>query len=149
MTRNSGNGQQARLFFEGDGNNSNRQEVGAAAMDGSKGRRQWATAMSGSDVRQRWTAATKKCQLWVGDVNGQRQQGLGRDDGKGGLSRLFFEGDGNNSDGLEVGAALIIKMVSLNQSKKISYQQKLTVKNNGDVRWQCVMAIGDGKRFGR
>ncbi len=53
MTRDSGNGQQARLFFEGDGNNSNRQEVGAAAMGGSKGRRQWATAMSGSDVRQR------------------------------------------------------------------------------------------------
>ena len=44
---------------------------------------------------------------------------MGRDDGKGGLSRLFFEGDGNNSDGLEVGAALIIKMVSLNQSKKL------------------------------
>ena len=112
LARDGGNGQQARLFFEGNGNKSDGKEVGAAAMGGSKGRRQWATAMSGSDVRQRWTAATKKCQLWVGDVDGRRRQGLGRDDGKGRPARLFFEGDGNNSNGREVGAAAIIKMVS-------------------------------------
>ncbi len=66
--------------------------------------------------QQRWAAATgssdKKCQLWVGDVDGRRRQGLGRDDGKGRPARLFFEGDGNNSNGQEVGAAAIIKLVS-------------------------------------
>ena len=69
--------------------------------------------MGNSNERQRRAAAmdgsNKKCQLWVGNVDGQWRQGLGKDNGKGQLARLFFEGDGNNSDGQEVGAALIIK----------------------------------------
>ncbi len=54
LARDGGNGQQARLFFEGNGNKSDGKEVGAAAMGGgSKGRRQRATEMGGSDGQQR------------------------------------------------------------------------------------------------